>query len=273
MGSILETPLSSPDADRARLAAVLENMGTVLVAFSGGVDSAVVAAVAHEALGERAVALTAVSPSFPPEELSEAQALSAARGFRHVLVDSDELEVEGYAANNGDRCYFCKDELFELARARAAELGLRWVVDGTITDDLGDHRPGLRAASEHNVRHPLVEAGLNKEAVRAMAKAMGLTVWDKPSFACLGSRFAAGTRVTKSRLDQVLAVESHLRTIGIRQFRARWHEVGQDHMVRIEVDPEELVLLAQPGLREGIVDVCRAQGFRWVTLDLSGYGE
>jgi len=247
-------------------------MGSVLVALSGGVDSALVTRVAHEVLGDRAVALTAVSPTFPAEELEAARHLAAATGIRHVLVDSNELESEGYARNAGDRCYFCKSELFDLAQERAKSLGIAWVADGTIVDDLGDHRPGLGAASEHAVRHPLVEAGFDKTDVRTVAKTLGVAIWDKPSFACLGSRFPVGTRVTEERVGRVGRIETHLRTIGLVQFRARWHTIDGGEMIRIEVGEGDIAVVAQSGIRESIVDVCSAEGFTWVTLDLQGYG-
>lgn len=254
-----------------RLREILRECDTALVTLSGGVDSALVAAVAHQELGERAVALTADSPTFPREELAEARRITERLGMRHVVVDSRELEREGYAANAGDRCYFCKSELFELARDRARALGLAHVLDGTITDDLGEHRPGLVASSENAVRHPLVEAGMGKAQVRAAAKELGLRVWDKPAFACLGSRFPVGTRVTKTRVERVGRVESLLRTFGLRSFRVRYHELEGHPMARIEVAVEELEVLTREGIRDAIVEACRQEGFEWVTLDLEGY--
>ncbi len=246
-------------------------MGRVLVTFSGGVDSALVLKVAYDTLGDNVVALTALSPTLAPEEGESARRFAADLGVRHEVVDSNELELEGYAKNEGNRCYFCKTELFALATARAAALGIPWVLDGTIVDDLSGHRPGLAAASENRVRHPLVEAGFTKPEVRAAAKKLGLDVWDKPSFACLGSRFPAGTRVTAERIRRVQRVESTLRTLGFRQFRVRFHALDGEDLARIEVDPAHLPLLVEPATRALVTAAAHAEGFAWVTVDLDGY--
>ena len=274
MDALQETTSALPADAIARLKdleRILRDMGHVLVTFSGGVDSALVLKVAVQVLGERAIALTAASETFPPEELSVAVEFARSIGARHHVVHSGELESEGYAANAGNRCYFCKSELFDLAGREARSLDVRWIVDGTIVDDLGEHRPGLQAAGEHQVRHPLVEAGFTKPMVRQIAKALGLPLWDKPAFACLGSRFPVGTRVTVERIRQVQRVESRLRVLGFRQFRARWHELEGQPMVRLEMEADSLAALVAPGVREAVIEVCQAEGFRWVTLDLQGY--
>ena len=206
-----------------RLAAIFREMGSVLVCYSGGIDSAFVLAVAHRVLGERCIGMTAVSPSLAPFEKEEAVAIAKAIGARHELVDSNEIEDEGYARNDVDRCFHCKSELYRVSAKKQVDWGLAAVVNGTNLDDLGDYRPGLEAAKEAGARSPLVEAGFKKEDVRRLAKAMGLRIWDKPAAACLSSRLPYGTRVTRERLAQIAALEGDLHALGIRQARVRWH--------------------------------------------------
>jgi uncharacterized protein len=250
-----------------RLRARLADLGSVLVCYSGGVDSAFVLAVAHEVLGPRAVALTAVSPSLAPSEREGAVDLARALDADHRLVESRELDDPSYAANNADRCFHCKSELYRIAAEKRAEWGLAAILNGTNIDDLGDYRPGLEAAKQAGVVSPLVELGFTKADVRAASAAIGLSVWDKPAAACLSSRIPYGTSVTRERLAQIGGFEAELRALGFRQVRVRHH----DTIARIELDASELARAAEEGARDAIVDAGRRHGFRYVTLDLGGY--
>jgi uncharacterized protein len=250
----------------AHLRALLGELDTVLVAYSGGVDSTFLLRVAHEVLGGRCLALTTASPTTPADDLAEARALAAGMGVEHVVVDTNELEIPGYAENPVNRCYFCKDNLFVLCAAEATRRGIATVVDGANCDDLADHRPGLRAAAEQAVRHPLVEAGFSKADVRAASRALGLPTWDRPASPCLSSRFPYGTAITPERLRQVAQAEAALRAEGLRELRVRWHEGG---VARIEVSAADMpALLAR---RDAIVAALRTVGFAYVTLDLQGF--
>lgn len=255
-------------AKRDRLLAGLADLPGVAVAFSGGVDSAVVAKAAAAALGDRAVAVTADSPSVPRAELAAAERLAAAIGIRHVVVRTAEFDDPNYLRNGGDRCYFCKSELYTRIEAHLPELGVPVVCSGANLDDRGDYRPGLTAAAEHHVRHPLQEAGFTKADVRAVAKAWGLPVWDKPASPCLSSRLAPGLAVTPERTKRVEDAEAYLRGLGVRDGRVRYHE---GDLARVELPADDLERFLAADARAALAAALRALGFRFVTIDLDGF--
>jgi uncharacterized protein len=223
--------------------------------------------VAHEVLGARLTALTTVSPTNPEDDTATAVALAQQLGVRHLVVPSNELAIPHYAENPTNRCYFCKDRLYEICAAEARARGITTILDGVNADDLGDFRPGLRAAAEHGVRHPLVEVGLTKTELRAISRALGLPTWDKPASPCLSSRFPYGTEITLDRLQMVGRAEEALRRLGFREVRVRFHH----EIARIEVATSELARFADPDVRTAAVAGVRSAGFRHVTLDLEGF--
>lgn len=251
----------------AGLRRLLAELDRVVVCFSGGVDSGYLLAEAVDCLGERAVALTAVSPSLAAEERADAQALAHRLGARHVLVDTDELDDARYTSNPVNRCYFCKTEVYGRAVDEARRLGMSQVLDGFNVDDRGDHRPGRLAAREQGVRSPLDELGFTKANVREAAQRLGLPVWDKPALACLSSRFPYGVTITLERLTRVATCERTLRDLGFRVCRVRFH----DTKARIEVETQEIARLRTPAIRRQILGRFLDAGFDTVTIDPRGY--
>jgi len=255
------------DAKYARLVGLLRDMQSVVVAFSGGVDSTLLARAAGDALGDRALLVTADSETYPQAELAEARRLAELMRLRHVVVRTEELANPEYARNGANRCFFCKEELFGRLAPIAEREGIGTLVYGANMDDLGDHRPGMKSAAERGVRAPLIEAELTKREIRELSRQLDLPTWDKPSFACLSSRFQYGDRITAEKLRQVDAAESFVRSLGFRQFRVRHH----DRLARLEIPLDEIPRLWEDGRREAIVTRFREIGYLYVAVDLGGF--
>lgn len=253
------------DGKYKKLEEILVSMGSVVVAYSGGVDSAYLLKAAHDCLGGKALALTAVSASLAQDELAEAQAVAKWIGAKHILIESQETHDPNYLANTPARCYFCKNEVYHELVEYARQHGFEVVVDGSNLDDTGDHRPGRQAAAEHGVRSPLLEAGLTKEDIRELARNAGLPNWNKPTAACLSSRIPYGTLISIEMLSQVEQAERVLRNIGLRQVRVRHH----DTIARVEVEPGEFEKVLEQ--REVIVTALQGLGYTYVSLDLAGF--
>lgn len=250
-----------------RLREIIAGIDSCVVAFSGGVDSTLIAKVSYDILGEKVIAVTAISPTYPLFELQEAKCRASEIGVRHMVIESDELKIPGFSKNDTNRCYFCKKELFTKLRDMAGEMGFEDVLDGTNKDDLSDFRPGREAARELGVRSPLLESDLTKDDIRSISKALGIANWDKPPYACLSSRFPYGMEIVQSGLEQVSGAEDFMRSLGFKLFRVRHHK----DTARIEIGNDEFHLIFDRDVSGLIVKRFKELGFHFVVLDLEGY--